>query len=180
MKRQAPAAKSQDEFNKLRKQKRYKDGDYARLAEAIMQVPEDSLILHWQKFLKPDRDRLDEQISELPYLFYQISDVYADAIDALRELEDRLAEVRKKAEAAAFAVDTGKKVTVAQAKANADGSPKVIKLMARIREAKKRVGKLDALREAFKQKASMLKATVELVASQYIQKDHIKPRTRRA
>lgn len=169
---------------------------YARLADAIMnprvrrataerpngiEVNPDPTrpAKRWVDALRAS-DEIDRSVRELPYLYYEVCDAYADAINDQRRMKDRLDEAFATAESRVWSKQKeGERITVARAKATADADPDVIKYTKRYRRATEAVTKLEALRMAFQQKASMLKAEVELVASQFMQRDHVTPRTRK-
>lgn len=178
-----PTLKMQEKaMARLLKRKRKAD-EYQRLSEAIITSPRmgsgpPAPMSRWVDALKASED-INKSVRELPYLFYEVCDAYADAVNDQRRSKDRLDEAFAMAEARVWSKQKeGERITVAKAKAIADADPEVIKYTKRYRGATEAVTKLDALKTAFQQKASMLKAEVELIASQFIQRDHVKPRTR--
>jgi hypothetical protein len=142
--------------------------------DAMLEKLRDELV----GFLKPSDD-LDDAAARLPQLFYKVADTYADASNAETAASDAYDDAYAQAEERAWKAEDDKRMTVARVKSIAEADVFVVKAKRRLRHCTAAVKKIDALLKAYQQKASMLKAQVELVASQYAQKDTIRPRTRK-
>lgn len=130
------------------------------------------------KVLEPDAD-LDAAVKRFPMMFYRVCDAYADAVNAQRAAKEKYELAYSEAEQEVWQKSKGEKLTVARTKSLVEANARVVYAGKRLRRTTDSVTKLEALRMAFQQKASMMKLEGELISSQYSQRDHLKPKSHR-
>lgn len=124
---------------------------------------------HYEAALTIDRNALDSAVIEQPTLFYEVAELAASARDELEgakgALDHAAAEtandLRKAAEIA------GSKTTEARISEQVTISGVFVTAEVAVREAKLSADRAGNLKEAYSQRASMLKLMVDLYASNY-------------
>lgn len=127
-----------------------------------------------KEVLQPD-DEVDKAVREFAFLYHEVAESIANARNLRRDYKDEYDEVLGRS----LVAHLEEKTTVALAKEKAELTPAVLELKKRLRAVDAELERLEALMKSFEKKSSMLKAEVELIATSYAQRDHIKPKTRR-
>ena len=134
------------------------------------------LLERLKEALKPDED-LDRAVREFSYLYFELADEIALARNARQEHKDVYDKVY--AQEKVRLLEGPEKISISLADTKCELVPAVRKKKAILRRVEQHLERLEALMKSFEKKSSMLKAEVELVASSYSQRDHIRPRTER-
>ena len=134
-------------------------------------------LLDFEKQLEVDRDRLDEELSNFPSIFYTVTDHYLEARKHVKRLEARLDRTSASLSSAlrsAALQDEGKKAPETQLKQEVSLHPKYKKMKSKLSDAVYIQDRWSALKDAFIQKSFALKGLVSLVQSEQYQVDSAK------
>lgn len=126
--------------------------------------------------LRIDKSQLDREVSEQPVLFYSAAEAYEDAVAERDTLKEALESVDAELDGVVRAKLDGKhdKITEAMVKSGIQLSPKHEKAFASFLEAKTRASKLEAMKDAFKQRGYMLRDLASLYVSSYFEQSSIR------
>ena len=124
-----------------------------------------------EKWLKIDRENLDEEVMRQPELFYRVSAELASAIsdrDGAKDLMNRT-EARIKEDIREEWRKEEKKFTVTEVDDAASRHPKFKSRQEEYRAASQRVELVSAMKEAFQQRSYMLRELSSLWVNNYFQ-----------
>lgn len=135
-----------------------------------MSQPADSLE-SLKEGLLIDKWSLDEELIRQPSMYWNISDIVVKSIN-LRDthknlIDEAISEVDALIRAEALA--SGDKLTETALKARVDASPRIVKMRRNYLELKLQADAYAALKEAYAQRAYVLKDLVALYTSGYFQ-----------
>jgi len=134
---------------------------------------DDELIASLQKWLKPDKDDLDEEFIAHPELIYHITSAYEAAVlerDACKiEIDQAEAEIH--AQLIEKAEESTEKWTDTSIKRQVTSSVRMIKLHKKFLSIKERVGKLNAMKEALSQRGYSLNKLSDLYVANYFTRE---------
>ncbi len=126
----------------------------------------------FKKYLRIDKQALDDEVMQQPELFFQVSEAYAQAVAERDALKEELAVV----DARLFANQrmSNAKATDTSIKASVSTATNHEKAFAEWLEAKEHADKLAALKDAFFQRSEMLKTLGRLHASNYFEQTSVR------
>lgn len=127
----------------------------------------------FRKYLKIDKQALDDEVMQQPALYFQVSEAYAIAVAERDALKEEVAMVDaslygKYRKSDPKATDTAIKSRISIEDGHQRAFSEYI-------EAKEYADKLGALKDAFNQRSEMLKALGRLYASNYFEQMALKP-----
>jgi hypothetical protein len=126
----------------------------------------------FKKYLRIDKQALDDEVIQQPELFFQVSEAYAQAVAERDALKEEVAFVDavlygdyRRAEP---------KATDTSIKARMTAEPDHKKAFAEWLEAKEHADRLAAMKDAFFQRSEMLKTLGRLHASNYFEQTSVR------
>lgn len=143
----------------------------------------DKQLLFFERSLRIDKDKLDDEVAELPGIFYTVSDHYLDALKHSKRLQERMdrqfAGLASALRSAAQAEHGARSVTETQIKQEVVLHPQYRKMKARYTQAQYVQDRWQILKEAYIQKSFALKGLVSLAVSEQFQSPHSTKKRRR-
>lgn len=130
--------------------------------------------LHLQSLKKGlliDKYDLDEELVSQPSQYWKVSDLVAKAINLRDTQKNLIDETSSEIDASirVQALESGEKLTETALKIRVDASPKLMKLRRAYLQLKLEADEYAALKEAYAQRAYVLKDLVSLFTSGYFQ-----------
>ena len=126
----------------------------------------------FKKYLRIDKQALDDEVMQQPELFFQVSEAYAQAVAERDALKEEMAV----ADADLYQAFKTKneKSTDTFIKSKVQIAPDHQRAFTEFLEAKEHADKLAALKDAFFQKSEMLKTLGRLHASNYFEQTSVR------
>ncbi len=125
--------------------------------------------------LRIDKSQLDREVSEQPMLFFDVAEAYEEAVAERDGLKEALATIDAELDGA-VRVKLEKrhdKYTEAMVKNGVQLDPKHEKAFQAYIDAKTRAGKLESMKEAFKQRNYMVRELASLFVASYFEQSSI-------
>ena len=136
----------------------------------------DKQLLFYERSLRIDKEKLDDEVADLPGIFYAISDHYLEALKHSRRLQERMdrqaATLAAAFRSAAQEERGSRGVTETQIKQEVLLHPQYRKLKAKYTQAQYVQDRWSILKEAYIQKSFSLKGLVSLAVSEQFQSPH--------
>lgn len=132
--------------------------------------------MNYEADIKIDRDDLDSELERQPELYGKVALDHALVISRRDELEADWKDVRSTAEIniREQAAENGEKITEARVRAEVDSSKDVKEARKRFMQAKASVDRLAALKDAYSQRAFILKDLCNLWIAGYYTTSSVK------
>jgi len=131
---------------------------------------------HLEAGLRINKENLDEEVANLPSVFYTVSDHYLEALKHSKRLQERLdrtfARLASAMRSAAQAEGGARAITETQLKQEVLIHPKYRKLKAKLVSAQYVQDRWSALKDGYIQKSFSLKGLVSLAVSEQYQSPH--------
>lgn len=137
---------------------------------------------HLEAGLRINKDNLDEEVANLPSVFYTVSDYYLEALKKSKRLQERMdrtqASLASALRSAAHEEHGARGYTETQIKQEVLIHPKYRKLKAKHTDSIYIQDRWQVLKEAYIQKSFSLKGLVSLAVSEQYQSPHSTKRGR--
>jgi hypothetical protein len=127
----------------------------------------------FRKYLKIDKQALDDEVMQQPSLFFEVSEAYTLAVAERDALKEELALVDGSLFGGYRKQDPKATDTLIKSKISIEKGHRAA--FTEYLEAKEYADKLGALKDAFNQRSEMLKALGRLYASNYFEQMALKP-----
>jgi hypothetical protein len=127
----------------------------------------------FRKYLKIDKQALDDEVMQQPALFFEVSEAYVQAVAERDALKEELAVTD--ADLYQAVKGSNEKSTDTFIKSKVQAASDHQKAFTEWLEAKEYADRLGALKDAFFQRSEMLKALGRLYASNYFEQAALKP-----
>lgn len=131
-------------------------------------------IEEWRGYLAIDKMALDDEVVRQPSLFYEVSEAYAEAVVERDACKEQLAMTDAELDAEIRVKAGDEKITETAVKGRVQVSKKHKKSFDEYLAAKEYADKLDALKDAFKQRSSMLRDLASLFVANYFEESGLK------
>lgn len=136
----------------------------------------DNKLKHFEASLRINREDLDNEVADLPGLFYTVADHYLEALKQSKRLQERLdrqaASLSSALRSAAQEESSARSVTETRIKQEVALHPTYRKLKAKLLQAQYVQDRWSVLKEAYIQKSFALKGLVSLAVSEQYQTPH--------
>ena len=141
-------------------------------------------IKFYESLLRINKDDLDNEVADLPGLFYVVADNYLEALKQTKRLQERLdrtfASLASALRTAAHSEGlSSRQVTETQIKQEVTLHPQYRKLKAKLIGAMYIQDRWQVLKEAYIQKSFALKGLVSLAVSEQFQSPHSTKQSKR-
>lgn len=125
--------------------------------------------------LRIDKSQLDREVSEQPVLFFDAAEAYEEAVAERDTLKEQLASIDAELDGVVRAKLEKRhdKFTEAMVKNGIQLDPKHEKAFQAYLDAKTRAGKLESMKEAFKQRNFMVRELASLYVASYFEQSSI-------
>ncbi len=127
----------------------------------------------FRKYLKIDKQALDDEVMQQPSLFYQVSEAFAEAGAERDALKEQLAVIDAQLDGKLR--KTNEKGTEALIKNQIQAHPDHQQAFTQWLEAKEYADKLGALKDAFRDRSYMLRELGNLLVANYFDASSVKP-----
>jgi len=127
----------------------------------------------FKKYLKIDKQALDDEVMQQPGLFFEVSEAYAQAVAERDALKEELS-VTDADLFHAFRARNSERATDTYIKGQVQVAPDHQKAFTEWLEAKEHADRLAALKDSFFQRSEMLKTLGRLHASNYFEQTSVR------
>jgi hypothetical protein len=126
----------------------------------------------FKKYLRIDKQALDDEVMQQPGLFFEVSEAYAQAVAERDALKEELNVMDGRLYVGYKGLDPKSTDTAIKSRINAD--PKHQQAFTEWLEAKEHADRLAALKDSFFQRSEMLKTLGRLHASNYFEQTSVR------